>query len=431
MRRTHQNRSVAVDFEVSEDEYIRSHGDLPWFLQKITVVMCIVMLSMHHIGCPLKHRYTRHSTRSRSLLCLLGSMLSIPISQIRCLDCLAVFTVLPSFVLRYQHYHVRLAQALLEYNVIMNVSYRFQSRMLEHLSPTGTDVFPMSLWRLMKWLGTAIPVTALLLKLGLEAPTVFLEDEKFVSEAGHQTYIAALFQNDIVWYIKYLQSTDTQSMTQALLEYKATVQAVQPEYAPEVATVDRHAPTQAALAAVFPGIAFLECHLHAQRSVNRDLATFRRLNPETPEEDIDYIGTGTWAALTESTSVDEFVRRIELLKTRLNGEPVLTARMDKLIARREHLMQHLKTPSASKTSTPIDQVFKWLDRKFFQMQSFMSETGAAAFANAWAIARNFWRFMKGAKRAGQSPVELAGCDLSGKPWLELVNLCAYGSYSQA
>jgi len=61
----------------------------------------------------------------------------------------------------------------------------------------------------------------------------------------------------------------------------------------------------------------------------------------------------------------------------------------------------------------------------------MSEGGGIAFSNAWGIARNFWRFMKGAKRAGKSPVEIDGLDLSGHPWLEVVNLCAYGAFQRA
>jgi hypothetical protein len=41
--------------------------------------------------------------------------------------------------------------------------------------------------------------------------------------------------------------------------------------------------------------------------------------------------------------------------------------------------------------------------------------------NAWAITRNCWRFLKGAKRAGLSPLELAGANFLGIPWMQLVN----------
>lgn len=47
--------------------------------------------------------------------------------------------------------------------------------------------------------------------------------------------------------------------------------------------------------------------------------------------------------------------------------------------------------------------------------------------------RNCWRFLKGAKRAGLSPLELAGAGFSGIPWMQLVNLvlCAWPSLTLA
>lgn len=134
--------------------------------------------------------------------------------------------------------------------------------------------------------------------------------------------------------------------------------------------------------------------------------------------------------MTTSTSLSQFSQRIRRLRETLDGDTLLTTRMDKLMAARHRLMAYLTVKTTSTTSVPLDQSFKWLNRKYFQMQSLMSRLGGEAFTNAWAIARNFWRFMKGSKRAGQSPVEIHGFDLSGRPWLEIVNLCAHGSFCQ-
>jgi hypothetical protein len=59
--------------------------------------------------------------------------------------------------------------------------------------------------------------------------------------------------------------------------------------------------------------------------------------------------------------------------------------------------------------------------------------GGLATVDAWAITRNCWRFLKGAKRAGLSPLELAGADFSGIPWMQLINLvlCAWPSLTLA
>ena len=61
------------------------------------------------------------------------------------------------------------------------------------------------------------------------------------------------------------------------------------------------------------------------------------------------------------------------------------------------------------------------------MQTLHGPESGLATMNAWAITRNCWRFLKGAKRAGLSPLELAGADLLGIPWMQLVNLvlCAW------
>jgi hypothetical protein len=56
------------------------------------------------------------------------------------------------------------------------------------------------------------------------------------------------------------------------------------------------------------------------------------------------------------------------------------------------------------------------------MQTFHGKESGLATVNAWDITRNCWRFFKGAKRAGLSPLELAGADFLGIPWMQLVNL---------
>ena len=68
---------------------------------------------------------------------------------------------------------------------------------------------------------------------------------------------------------------------------------------------------------------------------------------------------------------------------------------------------------------------KFLNRKLDNMQTLHGPQSGLATVNAWAITRNCWRFLKGAKRVGLSPLELAGADFSGIPWMQLVNLVLY------
>lgn len=76
---------------------------------------------------------------------------------------------------------------------------------------------------------------------------------------------------------------------------------------------------------------------------------------------------------------------------------------------------------------------KFLNRKQDNMQTLRGEKSGLATMNAWAITRNCWRFLKGAKRAGLSPIELAGANLTGIPWMQWVNLvlCAWPTISLA
>jgi hypothetical protein len=426
-----QRRTVTVDFGLVIEEYARIQRDTATYLERVTVVMRLVTHVQHYEGCTGEHRYTRHSTRGRPIHRKAADPIRVPISQIRCLDCDAVFTVLPSFMLRYQRFEVRLAQSLLEYNLVMNVSYRFQGQILKDLNPELTGTGPMTLWRLMAWLGSAMPVPALLLRLGLKPPTAFIEDEKFVSEAGHQTYIAAISKDDVIWWTAYLQATDEVTLTAAFQGFKAQVQLYFPRYTPRLALTDGYAASQAALRTTFPSLSIQECLLHIQRTVNRDLATYRRQHPEASEEFLESISNRIWEAITTSTSASQFSQRLRRVREDLGGDRLMTGRINKIIAKRAVLTEHLHRRDVPTTSVELDQKIKWLERKYYQMQSLMSEFGGRAFANAWAIARNFWHFMPGAKRAGKSPIEIAGVDLSGRPWLEVVNLCAYGAFGRA
>lgn len=426
-----ERRTVVVDFGLSIAKYRQVHGRTATFIERVTAVMRVVTHVRHNEGCSGGHRYTRHSRRVRHLHVKGGGVTGVGVSQVRCLECDAVFTVLPSFVLRYQRYEVGLAQPLLEYNLIMDVSYRYQARILQDLNPELADTTPMALWRLMQWLGSAIPVTDLLLRLGMKPATTFIEDEKFVSEAGHQTYIAAIVHREVIWWTAYLPATDEKTLTAAFESFKARVRRFFPRYTPRVALTDGHAPAQAALRTTFPAVSIQECLLHAQRKVNTDLATYRRQHPEATEEFLESTRTRIWKALSDSKNLYEFSQRLRRVRESLNGDSLITGRIQKVMDKRNRLMERRRRRGVPTTSVELDQKFKWLNRKYVQMQSLMSEIGGRCFANAWGIARNFWRFMKGAKRAGTSPVEIAGADVRGHPWLEVVNICAFGAWEAA
>lgn len=81
----------------------------------------------------------------------------------------------------------------------------------------------------------------------------------------------------------------------------------------------------------------------------------------------------------------------------------------------------------AKFSTLLDQIIRYFDRKFLMMQTFRSSESANKTVRAFGIVRNFWRYMPEARREGLSPIEIAGADLHGIPWLEFVNLTSTSS----
>jgi hypothetical protein len=90
----------------------------------------------------------------------------IPICRTRCQSCRAVFTVLPSFILRYRRQDADCLGKLLELNLGMGLSQRETATIYSWLG-TERGWQPGWVWSLVQWLGNLMPVCLLLLRLGL------------------------------------------------------------------------------------------------------------------------------------------------------------------------------------------------------------------------------------------------------------------------
>ena len=115
-----------------------------------------------------------------------------------------------------------------------------------------------------------------------------------------------------------------------------------------------------------------------------------------------------------------------------DNEP-LASRKDSLVAKQALFQAWTTDAKLAVVSTPLDQCMKFLNRKQDNMQTLHGPKSGLATVNAWAITRNCWRFLKGALRAGLSPLELAGANFIGIPWMQLVNLvlCAWSTLALA
>jgi hypothetical protein len=134
----------------------------------------------YEAGCPRQLHFTHHGSYSRWAKHFSGDQSVVVIHRGRCLECGAVFSVQPSFIIRYKRYETDAAEKLMTLLFITEDSYRMagvsQILALDE-QQAGTWVVletqqahaiqPMVLWRLVQWLGQLSPAQ-LNLALGVE-----------------------------------------------------------------------------------------------------------------------------------------------------------------------------------------------------------------------------------------------------------------------
>ncbi len=190
------------------------------------------------------------------------------------------------------------------------------------------------------------------------------------------------------------------------------------------ATVDGWEAAQNALQTTFPGINLAECHLHAMLKLGQHLATYKRQrkragNPVSETQELT-IRTAFGRVLKAATPED-YQRALDELPQVFEHKP-LASRKQSLLEKQTLFQAWTTDDNLAIVTTALDLCMKFLNRKVENMQTFHGQGSGLATVNAWAITRNCWRLLKGAKRAGLSPLELAGADFLGIPWMQLVNL---------
>ena len=173
--RQYQNRTAVVHFGPTKQDYLtlvesEHHSAYLEYVQPFLENQ--LPLDLHKDGCTDTSRYTIHSQRSRSLQGWLGPKESIPICRVRCCCCRAVFTVLPSFILRYRRQDADCLGKLLELNLGMGLTERETATIYSWLAPER-GWHPGWVWTVVQWLGNLMPVALVLMSLGLTPPTTY------------------------------------------------------------------------------------------------------------------------------------------------------------------------------------------------------------------------------------------------------------------
>ena len=174
-KQTYHNRTAIVYFGATQKDYldlVRSDDRKPLIEYLQGPLQAQLSAERHKPGCQDTSRYTIHALRERQLQGWLGQGETIPICRTRCQSCRAVFTVLPSFILRYRRQDADCLGKLLELNLGMGLTQRETATIYSWLG-TGRGWQPGWVWSLVQWLGNLMPVCLLLLRLGLTPPSIY------------------------------------------------------------------------------------------------------------------------------------------------------------------------------------------------------------------------------------------------------------------
>jgi hypothetical protein len=391
-------------------------------------------------------QFTHHDAYLRWVQHFDGTRSPVTMVRVRCLECGAVFSIQPSFIVRYKRYDTDAIEKSMTLLFIAEGSYRMTNvsqalgidtrhagtwLALEEAEPLA--ISPMALWGLVQWLGQLSPAQ-LNLALGVEPPTHVIEDEKHAKECGEKAYVPMVYapKEALIWWVDYVDSVSEATLRDSLERFKALSQRLAHIVG---ATVDGWDPAQKALQAAFPGITLVECHMHALLKLGQHLATFKRQRKKAgqPVSELEEARIRqAFVRVLQAPTPEAYQKALDELPDAFEHEP-LASRKDSLRIKQALFQAWTSDAKLAVVTTALDQCMKFLNRKLDNMQTLHGPCSGLATVNAWAITRNCWRFLKGAKRAGLSPLELAGADFLGIPWMQLVNLllCAWPTVALA
>jgi hypothetical protein len=447
-----QNRTVTLYLGTTLAEYekmIATEDGIQALIRRVEIADSLNwghLADGHSPDCPRQLHFTHHDSYERWAKHFDGRQSLVTLFRARCLDCGAVFTIQPSFIVRYKRYDTDAIEKFMVLLFITEDSYRMagvSQALGMDTQQAGTwtalgeaenePISPTALWALVQWLGQLSPAQ-LNLALGVDPPTHVIEDEKHVKECGEKAYVPLVYapREALIWWIDYIDSVSEEALRSSLERFKAISERLAHIAG---ATVDGWDPAQNALREAFPGITLAECQLHALIKLGQHLATFKRQRKAAGQpvsEQEETLIRDAFLRVLRAPTAEAYQEALDELPAVFDQDP-LASRKASLTAKQALFQAWTTDDKLAVVSTALDQCMKFLNRKQDNMQTFHSPKSGLATMNAWAITRNCWRFLMGAKRAGLSPLELAGADFLAIPWMQLVNLilCAWSTLALA
>lgn len=409
-------------------EYAEQTADLRTFTTKINQAFPAFQLEGHKTHCSSDQNtllgYHGNYQRTR-IIDTEGQLHQVLIHRVYCPSCRQTWTIYPSILTPSKHYDSYVVQNSLEDTLSYEQSYRALTRRQTQLTSSGEPksnqfVDARTPWGWVIWLGQfSLPLV--LLACGLTPPGYAVEDEKFLKQNRQKSYAVGLVDHrtDLLWWLDYVFATDQSTLQTSLGALQDYLTLVQPDYYFEGITGDSWAAAKKAFAALDQRTKLAECLLHPMLKFEKEVARYLR-QTNLPKEVGQILIEAFWQVLLAPDQTTWEQNLTELESWPDFAHPILAARLESLRRKQAGLCLRFSDPCLALTSNAIDRVFKRLERKFASMQQFRTDESGKATLNAWGLVYNFRCFGNEAKRAGKCPVELAGIELKGIPWLQFV-----------
>src|SRR5512145_865668 len=128
-----QNRVVTLYLGQTLAEYkglISTEGGIKHLIQQVEVADSLNwghLADGHQSDCPRCLQFTHHDSYSRAVKHFDGTQSVVMLIRVRCLECGTVFTIQPSFLVRYKRYETDAIEKLMTLVFITEDSYRMAS----------------------------------------------------------------------------------------------------------------------------------------------------------------------------------------------------------------------------------------------------------------------------------------------------------------
>jgi hypothetical protein len=223
----------------------------------------------HKASCKGPKKYTLIGFRSsdRKPFMATGQQGRFPIQMVRCENCKARFSLLPSFLPREKHFAIDVIGQVFQ-NILL-FSQSIQAA-LQNLTVAGVKS-KQTIFNWLRWIGTFHPA-AVLTRAGVISSGYFQEDEGFEKEPNLRTYTVFMVdpKTALVWHADYLDHVDEENLCASFEKFLQRV-----TFKILGVTKDKWEASTKALKAVFKGIWIGFCHRHCLKKFWQTLIKYQ------------------------------------------------------------------------------------------------------------------------------------------------------------